>query len=52
MAKGIGKRQLNGSAFFPQWIWNHIDVNEGEEIEFEDHKGTKGKSIRFWKKGD
>lgn len=50
MAKGTSKRQSNGAAFFPQWIWEHIDVAEGEEIEFEDGKKSKGAFIAFWKK--
>lgn len=50
MATGISKRQANGAAFFPQWIWNWINVEEGEEIEFKDDKGKNGRFIAFWKK--
>ena len=52
MAKGVSRRQTNGTGFFPSWIWEHINVKEGEEIMFEDHEGENGKSIRFWKKGE
>lgn len=50
MAKGTSKRQSNGTAFFPQWIWECINVAEGEEIEFQDEKGKKGPYISIWKK--
>jgi hypothetical protein len=52
MAKGNTQRFDNGVAFFPKWIWDHIKVEKGDEIEFEDHTRKDGKkSIRFWKKG-
>ena len=50
MAKGTGKRLANSTAFFPQWIWNWIDVKEGEEIDYQDDKGKNGHFISFWKK--
>ena len=50
MAQGTGKRQNNGTAFFPLWAWDWIDVKEGEEYEFRDDKGKHGRFISFWKK--
>jgi hypothetical protein len=52
MAKGTSSRQANSAAFFPQWIWEWIDVKEGEKIEFQDDKRKDGKHfISFWKEG-
>jgi len=50
MAQGTGKRQQNGTAFFPQWVWEWLEVPEGQEIIFQDDLGKHGKFISFWKK--
>jgi len=52
MAKGTGKRLDNGVAFFPKWVWEWLEVEHGEEIEFQDDKGKHGNFISFWKKGE
>jgi len=51
MAKGTATRQSNGTAFFPKYVWEWINVEEGEEIVFQDDEGKHGKFISFWKKG-
>ena len=50
MAIGKGKRQYNGTAFFPQWIWEWLDIKEGDTYEFQDDKGKHGRFVSFWKK--
>lgn len=50
MATGNSKRQNNGTLFFPQWVWEWINVTEGEEVIFQDDKGKHGRFISFWKK--
>jgi len=49
MALGKGKRQGNGTAFFPAWAWNWLNIEEGEEYEFQDDTGKHGRFISFWK---
>lgn len=50
MAKGTSKRQENGSAFFPQWVWENLKINMGEDFEFDVEEKTKGVFVAFWKK--
>ena len=50
MAKGIARRNSNGSVYFPKWIWEWINIAEGEQITYQDDKGKNGKFISFWKK--
>lgn len=50
MATGTATRQSNGTAHFPKWIWEWINVEHGEEIIYKDDEGKKGRFISFWKK--
>ena len=50
MAKGTTIRQVNGSAFFPQWVWENLDMAVGDEAEFEVEKKSKGLFVAFWKR--
>jgi hypothetical protein len=53
MAKGTSRRQANGAAFFPQWIWEWVNTADGEEIEFQDEVRKDGKHyVTYWKKGE
>jgi hypothetical protein len=49
MVKGRSKRQENGNAFFPQWVWENLKIPIGEEFEFEVEEKTKGIFVAFWK---
>ena len=50
MAKGTGKRQANGTAFLPQWFWEWLGIDIGEEYEFQDDEGKHGRFGSMWKK--
>ena len=50
MAKGIARRNSNGSVYLPKWIWEWINVADGEQIIYQDDKGKNGHFISFWKK--
>ena len=49
MVKGTATRQSNGSAFFPQLIWENLNIEIGEEFEWSIEEKTKGIFVAFWK---
>lgn len=50
MAEVIAKRQQNNILQIREFLWEWINVKEGEEVTIQDDKGKHGRFISFWKK--
>jgi hypothetical protein len=49
MATGTSNRQGNNALYLPKWIWDWLNVKEGESITFQDDKGKHGRYCIIWK---
>jgi hypothetical protein len=47
---GTAIRQSNGSAFFPQHIWDALKIDMGEEFQWTLEQRNKGKFIAFYRR--
>jgi hypothetical protein len=49
MVEITSKRQQNNILQIREFLWNWIDVKEGDEVTIKDNEGKKGRFISFWK---
>jgi hypothetical protein len=50
LLEGKALRQVNGTAFFPQHIWEALKIETNEEFDWTLERRNKGSFIAFYKR--